>query len=91
MAVIDNSHNVWMNLQNGDELAKFDPSSKQWTLYSWPNRGTSSRGLHILDRGGVVQASITYFDSSAAARMVMRTKESIEALKVGLPGVESSE
>ncbi len=91
MAVIDNSHNVWMNLQNGDELAKFDPRRKQWTLYSWPNRGTSSRGLHILDRGGVVQASITYFDSSAAARMVMRTKEDIETLKVGLPGVESSE
>jgi streptogramin lyase len=81
MAGVDNSHNVWMSLQNSDELAKFDPSSNRWTFYSWPNRGTSTRGLHILDRGGVVQASITYFDSSAAAVMVMRSKQDVETLK----------
>jgi streptogramin lyase len=82
MAVIDNSHNVWMNLQGSDEVAKFDPNSNQWTFYSWPNRGTGSRGFHILDRGGVVQLTAIFFDASVAGNMVIRTKQDVDALKM---------
>jgi hypothetical protein len=83
MAVVDNSHNVWMNLQGSDDIAKFDPKSSQWTFYSWPNRGTASRGFHILDRGGVLQLTAIFFDASVAGRMVFRTKQDVDALEDG--------
>jgi len=81
MAVVDKSHNVWINFQGSDDFAKFDPANSQWTVYSWPNRGTGSRGFHVLDRGGVVQVSAIFYNASMAAKAVMRTSEDVDALR----------
>jgi streptogramin lyase len=85
MAVVDNSHNVWMNLLGTDEFVKFDPKNSQWTFYSWPNRGTGTRGFHVVERGGVLQVSAAFFDASTVAKAVFRTKEDIETLKTSTP------
>jgi streptogramin lyase len=81
MAVVDNGHDVWMNLLGSDEFAKFDPKNSQWTFYSWPNRGTGTRGFHILERGGVLQVSAAFFDASTVAKAVFRTKQDVDALE----------
>jgi len=83
MAVVDNSHNVWMNLLGSDDFVKFDPQNSQWTFYSWPNRGTSTRGFAVLDRGGVVQVSAAFFNGSTVAKAVFRTKQDVDALEDG--------
>jgi len=81
MAAVDSRGNVWMNLQNSDDLAKFDPKTEKWTFYSWPTRGTSPRGLHLMDRNGTLQLSITYWNASRVARMVIRTPDQVDALR----------
>jgi streptogramin lyase len=81
MAGVDSRGNVWMNLQNSDDLAKFDPKTEKWTFYSWPTRGTSPRGLHLMDRDGTLQLSVTYWNASRVARMVIRTTEQVDALR----------
>src|SRR5580704_4276198 len=90
MAVVDNSHNVWMNLQGSDDIAKFDPKAEKWTLYSWPLRGTSTRALHVLDRNGMLQLTVLFHDANRVGRMVVRTREEMEALKTQVQTMASA-
>ena len=90
MAVVDNSHNVWMNLQGSDDIAKFDPATTKWTFYSWPLRGTSTRGFHILDRNGMLQLTALYYDANRVGRMVVRTRQDVDALKTQVQTMAST-
>jgi streptogramin lyase len=81
MAGVDSGGSVWMNLQNSDGVAKFDPKAEQWTFYSWPSRGTSPRGLRLMDSGGTLQLGVVYWNGSRAARMVIRTQDEVNALR----------
>ena len=90
MAVVDNNHNVSLNLQGSDDLAKFDPSTAKWTFYSWPLRGTSTRALHILDRNGVLQLTALYYNANRVGRMVVRTRQDVEALKTQVQTMAST-
>jgi len=45
--VVDNAHNVWINLNNADRLAKFDPTTGTFTEYQMPSRGTVKRHLEV--------------------------------------------
>jgi streptogramin lyase len=82
MAVVDNDHNVWINLQNSDSIARFDPKTTKWTLYNWPSRGTQTRALHIMHRDGVLQFSGLSVDGGRVARMVIRTHADLQALRL---------
>ncbi len=42
IAVVDNSHNVGMNLQGSDEVARFSPTTEKCTFCSCPLRGVST-------------------------------------------------
>jgi len=81
MAVVDKSHNVWVDLQGSDDFVKFDPKNSQWTFYSWPNRATATRGFHVLDRGGVVQVTGLFYNASVAANVVFRTRQDVDDLE----------
>jgi streptogramin lyase len=81
MAVVDNAHNVWMNLQGSDYVARFEPKTEKWTLFAWPLRGTSTRAFHISDQNGQVQLSAMFYDANRVGRMVIRTKQDIQGLK----------
>ena len=81
MAMVDSSHNVWMNLQGSDYVARFEPKTEKWTLFSWPIRGTSTRALHLTERNGQVQLTAMFYNASRAGRMVIRSKQDIQALK----------
>jgi streptogramin lyase len=81
MAVVDSAHNVWMNLQGSDYVARFEPKTEKWTLFSWPLRGTSTRAFHISDQNGQVQLSAMFYNANRVGRMVIRSKQDIQALK----------
>ena len=49
---VDKEHNVWTNLWSTDKVAKYNPSSGQWTLFELPTRGTESRHISLLERNG---------------------------------------
>ena len=78
MAGVDSHHNVWISLQGGDEVVKFDPSTEQWSFYAWPSRGTGLRNLAVVERNGVVELIGAYFNANRVGRMVMRTREELQ-------------
>jgi len=45
--VVDNEHNVWVNMPNTDMVAKFNPTTEKFTEYQMPSRGTVMRDLAI--------------------------------------------
>ena len=81
MGMVDSAHNVWMNLQGSDYVARFDPKTEKWTLFSWPIRGTSTRALHMAERNGQIQLTAMFYNASRAGRMVIRSRQDIQALK----------
>jgi streptogramin lyase len=79
-AVVDQNHNVWVNLTNGDSIAKFDPKTEQWTEYPLPSRGIDLRHISLSNLNGATQVVVGYTRNSKVARIAFRSKEDLEAL-----------
>jgi streptogramin lyase len=81
-AVVDRSHNVWVNLTNGDSVARFDPKTQQWTEFPLPARGIDLRHISLDERNGVTRIVVGYTRNSKIARMQIRSTEELQVLKV---------
>jgi len=80
-ASVDKNHNVWVNLTNGDSVARFDPKAEQWTEYSLPTRGIDLRHISLDERDGVTRIVVGYTRNSKIARMQVRSRQELQALK----------
>jgi streptogramin lyase len=80
-ASVDKDHNVWVNLTNGDSVARFDPRTEKWTEFPLPARGIDLRHISLDERGGVTRIVVGYTRNSKIARMQIRSKEELQALK----------
>jgi streptogramin lyase len=80
-ASVDKDHNVWVNLTNGDSVAKFNPKTEQWTEYALPARGIALRHISLDERDGITRVVVGYTRNSKIARMQVRSAEEIQALK----------
>jgi len=80
-AAVDKDHNVWINLMNSDEVIKFDPKTSQWTEYPFPTLGAETRYVSLLERDGKVEIILPYSRARKVARMTLRSKEDLQALK----------
>jgi streptogramin lyase len=80
-ASVDKNHDVWVNLTNGDSVAKFDPKTEKWIEYPLPTRGVDLRHISLDERSGTTRIIVGYTRNSMIARMQVRTKEELQALK----------
>jgi streptogramin lyase len=80
-ASVDRNHNVWVNLTNGDSVARFDPKTEQWTEFPLPGRGIDLRHISLDERDGVTRIVVGYTRNSKIARMQIRSTEELQALK----------
>jgi streptogramin lyase len=80
-AAVDKDHNVWVNLMNADEVLKFDPKTSQWTEYPFPTLGAETRYVSLLERDGSLQVILPYSRTRKVARMTIRSKQDLQALK----------
>lgn len=87
-AVVDNEHNVWVNLTNGDSVAKLDPSTGKWTEYPLPSRGIALRHIALSERNGVKQIYVGYTRNSRVARLSFRSEQDLQALAARVYGLE---
>ncbi len=76
-AVVDNDHNVYTNVSSDDSVAKFDPSTREWTIYPLPSRGTEVRHIAVDGRNGDVW--VPYATTSRVARLQFRTEAELQA------------
>jgi streptogramin lyase len=80
-AAVDKDHNVWINLMNSDEVIKFDPKNSKWTEYPFPTLGAETRYISLLEHDGKMEIILPYSRARRVARMTVRSKEEIQALK----------
>jgi len=78
---VDSKHNVWGNLWTNDQIFKYDPSSKQWTMFEMPVRGTEMRHLFVDERSGVTKISMPVYRTNQMGVMTMRSEADILKLK----------
>jgi streptogramin lyase len=87
-AVVDSHHNVWVNLFNGDAVAKFGPSTQRWTEYPLPTRGVETRHVAISEVHGTPEVVLSEFRVGKLAVMHFRSKSDLQALKTEVQQVE---
>jgi streptogramin lyase len=78
---VDSKHNVWTNFWSTDAIGEYDPSSKTWTVFDLPTRGTESRYLSVLERPEGMQVVVPYYRTRKVALMSFRSEAEIAAEK----------
>ena len=89
-AAVDKDHNVWINLMNSDEVIKFDPKTSKWTEYPFPTLGAETRYVSLLERDGKTEIILPYSRARRVARMTLRSKEELQALKQQVQQLEQA-
>jgi len=75
---VDREHNVWVNMLNTDMIAKYDPSSKKFTWFQMPSRGTDMRHLAFDYSTTPMSIYIPYNRSNKVARIQFRKASDME-------------
>ena len=81
MTKVDKDHVVWLNFQNSDTIAKFDPKTERWVEYHLPTLGTEIHHIGILDHNGATEVSLAEERTFKVAHLTFRTREQMNALK----------
>ena len=72
---------MWGNLWTNDQIFKYDPTAKKWTMFELPVRGTEMRHLSVDERSGVLKVSMPVYRTNQMGMMTMRSEEDIAKLK----------
>src|SRR4029079_9181768 len=78
-AIPDSDHNVWAPLWTTDQIAKYEPSTGQWTMFDLPTRGTEIRLVSLLERDNFRELVFAYARSSKVVAMTFRTEAEVRA------------
>jgi streptogramin lyase len=78
---VDRSHNAWTNMWTTDQIAKYDPSTSQWSFYDLPTRGSEARYLSLAELDGKLQVVVPYARTSKIAVVTFRSEQELQSLK----------
>ena len=78
---VDKDGMVWMPFTHGDSIAKFDPTTEQWTSYFLPTIGTKTHGLQAVTMNGRTEIGMGYLGAGKVAKLEFRTREELQRLK----------
>jgi streptogramin lyase len=70
-------------------VARFDPKTEQWTEFPLPTRGIDLRHISLDERDGTLRIVVGYTRNSKVARMQIRSKEELQALKAEVQGLSA--
>jgi streptogramin lyase len=76
---VDREHNVWINMLDRDAVAKFNPSTEQFTEIQMPTRGTEIRQTAPDDSTDPVSIWVPYDRTSKIARIQIRSASEMQA------------
>ncbi|HEU5273234.1 MAG TPA: carboxypeptidase regulatory-like domain-containing protein [Xanthobacteraceae bacterium] len=78
---VDSDHNAWLNVWVADSILRYDPSSKTWTRFDLPTRGSEARYISVTEHTGARQVVVPYYRASKVALMSFRSEADLAALK----------
>ena len=82
--VVDKNSMVWSNLMSDDRVAKFNPTTEEWTFYKLPTNGCESRNIAVDDVRGDVW--VPCIRASKIARLQFRTPADLAAQRQASSG-----
>jgi len=85
-ALVDDHHNVWVNMMSTDQVMRYAPATKTWTTFDIPTRGTEARYLSVLERNGKLEVVLPYWRTRKVALMSFRSESEIAATKAAGDG-----
>ncbi len=77
--IADKNGMLWVALPNDDRVAKLDPATKQWTVYTLPSHGSNTRFITVDNRKDPVEVWEASFMTSKVIRMQFRTSQQFKA------------
>jgi hypothetical protein len=79
---VDKNHNVWANMWTTDRIARYNPTTAEWTFFDTPVRGTEIRHVSLLELPGQdTKVTVPLYRNSKMGAMTLRTEAEIAALK----------
>lgn len=81
-ATVDRDGKVWVNLMNGDRVARFDPVTETWNEYWLPSRGTETRFIAVDNNKPTVEVWTPYWRTNRIARLQFRTENDLQAAEL---------
>ncbi len=76
---VDREHNVWINMLDRDAVAKFNPTTEQFTEIQMPTRGTEIRQTAPDDSTNPVSIWVPYDRTTKIARIQIRSSSEMQA------------
>jgi streptogramin lyase len=76
--VADKAGLLWVAFPNDDRVAKLDPQTQQWTVYTLPSHGTNTRFITVDNRKDSVEVWAASFMTSKVVRLQFRTKQQLQ-------------
>jgi streptogramin lyase len=73
--------NVWGNLWTNDQVLKYDPSTRKWTTFDLPVRGTEIRHIALDERNGTTKVVMPVYRTNQMGVMTLRSEADIAAVK----------
>jgi len=77
---VDKNGMVWVALFGDERVAKFDPTTQQWTLYGLPSLGNETRYITVDNHKEVPEVWVPSWRTSKVVRLQFRTKEQLQAV-----------
>ena len=78
---VDSAHNAWGNLWSADEIYRYNPSTKDWTFFELPRRGTEVRFISLDETGGQLKVVTPLYRTSQISVMTVRSEADMAAAK----------
>ena len=72
---------AWTNMWTADRVARYSPTTGQWTIFDLPSRGTEARYISVDERDGRINVVLPYSRTCKIAVMTLRSEADIEALR----------
>jgi streptogramin lyase len=78
---VDSRHNAWGNLWTSDQIFKYDPAAKRFTMFDIPVHGTESRHISLLEQDGRLHVVIPVYRANQMGVMTLRSEADLRALR----------
>ncbi len=78
---VDSQHRVWANFWMTDQFGRYDPATRQWTVFDLPTRGTEARFISTLEDGNGLRVVVPYARANKIAVMTFRGEAELAAAR----------
>ena len=83
LSTVDKNGMVWAVPLGDERVAKFDPSTLQWTLFQLPSLGNEMRYITVDNHKENVEVWVPSYRTSKITRLQFRSKEQLDAMATG--------